>query len=212
MRGDNCTVPSDCTNSAGSPPRAWGQPYVEACGTRSQRFTPTCVGTTCSRATTLSAFTVHPHVRGDNKFYRLTCAQISGSPPRAWGQHTGRGCRYRRHRFTPTCVGTTYFARNVVLELAVHPHVRGDNFTLDNSVCIYRGSPPRAWGQLNAYRGSEQDIRFTPTCVGTTKTRFHRRASRPVHPHVRGDNKHGIIPGVTLNGSPPRAWGQRGCG
>ena len=74
--------------------------------------------------------------------------------------------------------------------------------------------------------------RFTPTCVGTTRSHDGADVGVVVHPHVRGDNalvetrtthKHRFTPtcvGTTLwmmcrrdilFGSPPRAWGQRGC-
>ncbi len=31
-------------------------------------------------------------------------------------------------------------------------------------------------------------FRFTPTCVGTTRSAARRCRSKPVHPHVRGDD------------------------
>jgi hypothetical protein len=105
----------------------------------------------------------------------LTCdepqsiSNLSGSPPRAWGQRSSgnrsawqwpvrphvRGDNAARwplgmavQRFTPTCVGTTL---------------------LDGRLAWpFSGSPPRAWGQRH-------------TCGSIC--RFF-----PVHPHVRGDN------------------------
>ncbi len=73
------------------------------------------------------------------------------------------------------------------------------------------GSPPRAWGRRSSgslARGSRpvhphvrgdddhdagagvRDVRFTPTCVGTTNGLTLVRAQPPVHPHVRGDDGH----------------------
>ena len=72
-------------------------------------------------------------------------------------------------RFTPTCVGTT--------QLSIC------------SVIKPRGSPPRAWGQLD---------HFIQEC-----------AAIQVHPHVRGDNQNGDVKLPRNSGSPPRAWGQR---
>ena len=52
------------------------------------------------------------------------------------------------------------------------------------------------------------DLRFTPTCVGTTLKPLSETKDLKVHPHVRGDNAHlPAFPGYAP-GSPPRAWGQ----
>ena len=50
--------------------------------------------------------------------------------------------------------------------------------------------------------------RFTPTGVGTMRSRVPSSATPTVHPHGRGDN---LVSGAgwwTVLGSPPRAWGQ----
>ena len=71
------------------------------------------------------------------------------------------------------------------------------------------GSPPPAWGTLRADLCLLAQVRFTPTCVGNTSSRFiwssfstgspppawgtlsHRschRCTRTVHPHLRGEH------------------------
>ncbi len=133
----------------------------------------------------------------------------TGSPPRAWGQlhHTVIGVE--PNRFTPTCVGTMIVDSFVDMAEAVHPHVRGDNYsqrnlrshharftptcvgTINTSNCCVIGkcgSPPRAWGQCS-YAG--------PTALFML-----------VHPHVRGDNNLVWPTTDPYTGSPPRAWGQ----
>jgi len=92
---------------------------------------------------------------------------------------------------------------------SVYPHVRGD----DNNVLVgniaRHGLPPRAWGRRFRQSVTQHDLRFTPTCVGTTNEKqtffsLHRglppRAwgrpyecekldeMRAVYPHVRGDD------------------------
>ena len=48
----------------------------------------------------------------------------------------------------------------------------------------------------------EQDYsRFTPTCVGTTLAARPRRGSRPVHPHVRGENSPDALRYAVTHGS-----------
>ena len=172
-RGDNHRFVTSVCARSGSPPRAWGQRLASRGDTSGNWFTPTGVGTTrrsrprsCTRA-------VHPHGRGDNAAGRPQGRPYRGSPPRAWGQRR----RYRRRglsvRFTPTGVGTTSSLALVIPSIAVHPHGRGDNeyYLLRNF--LRDGSPPRAWGQLDALAAAVSALRFTPTGVGTTA--FHAR-------------------------------------
>ena len=107
VRGDNTGTIALGNNTLGSPPRAWGQPPWIHNDSLGNRFTPTCVGTTCRRRGSTSYRAVHPHVRGDNTIAERATAALGGSPPRAWGQHVLGDGLQRRPRFTPTCVGTT---------------------------------------------------------------------------------------------------------
>ena len=69
-------------------------------------------------------------------------------------------------RFTPTCVGRILAQWCEEMKMPVHPHVRGENLTGLSSPRSWAGSPPRAWGELNAVEGMNGSTRFTPTCVG----------------------------------------------
>jgi len=179
------------TRLAGSPPRAWGQHNHRR-------------GRGGIRA-------VHPHGRGDN-MTRLAARQASrGSPPRAWGQRPQSMARCHRCRFTPTGVGTTHSIAAARRLIKVHPHGRGDN---NGSLVIEReqdGSPPRAWGQRASVGASLAPPRFTPTGVGTTQRPETNCSRKSVHPHGRGDNGHRRCDVAGVDGSPPRAWGQRSC-
>ena len=76
--------------------------------------------------------------------------------------------------------------------VAVHPHMRGENFCNRSSFARIRGTPPHAWGKLHE--------RSQPGVI------------RPVHPHMRGEN-FDLVP-VTggYEGTPPHAWGKRWLG
>ena len=50
--------------------------------------------------------------------------------------------------------------------------------------------------------------RFTPTGVGTIRSRSSKSAMHTVHPHGRGDNLPQMLLSMRIGGSPPRAWGQ----
>ena len=114
------------------------------------------------------------------------------------------------HRFTPTCVGTIIALGIQGLGAAVHPHVCGDNGRFKVQVRLYRGSPPRVWGQSPCLISLERRARFTPTCVGTMLQALQNRFHEPVHPHVCGDNQFLELLNSIIRGSPPRVWGQ--CG
>src|SRR5690606_7189550 len=110
---------------------------------------------------------------------------------------------------TPTCVGTTAQRQAGAGWWPVHPHVRGDNSSRAVSRPSGPGSPPRAWGQRRLLGAPAGDGRFTPTCVGTTRSGWRPSSGSAVHPHVRGDNDTTGASTTSTRGSPPRAWGQR---
>ena len=95
-----------------------------------------------------------------------------------------------------------------IINVAVHPHGRGDNLLAAERYQTAYGSPPRAWGQCHRFRRRFPHPRFTPTGVGTMLPRTPRQPCQTVHPHGRGDNFTRPAASSTARGSPPRAWGQ----
>src|SRR5579884_2154703 len=188
VRGDDGPVAPVAPVAPGSPPRAWGRLYRTGALDPSARFTPTCVGTTLPPQHQPVRSSVHPHVRGDDRGCFLCRVQSSGSPPRAWGRLSDHHEDDRRARFTPTCVGTTIVYRCTFILNSVHPHVRGDDDIRGQRQVVITGSPPRAWGRLNAVLADDQRARFTPTCVGTTVVEAFSSSVITVLPHVRGDD------------------------
>ncbi len=147
-RGDNASplVPSPAAPP--SPPRAWGQRTTRSFALIFWRFTPTRVGTTRRLRQRMKGMKVHPHARGDNSTAAAWSVQRCGSPPRAWGQLSHGPLLSLACRFTPTRVGTTSPWLPLPDTAAVHPHARGDNPMGSAPLPRMRGSPPRAWGQL----------------------------------------------------------------
>ena len=210
VRGDNRGVSPDARGVPDSPPRAWGQPENTVIADYRSRFTPTCVGTTRVQMPCWVHPAIHPHVRGDNRNERRIRPIHLDSPPRAWGQ-LFREQRHRvRHRFTPTCVGTTSAKRQNRPAWSIHPHVRGDNSIALSLGSWVNDSPPRAWGQRSLPLRRARYLRFTPTCVGTTTPTGSATTRCTIHPHVRGDNYDGLTAAQVSADSPPRAWGQQG--
>src|SRR5690606_16501784 len=95
-----------------------------------------------------------------------------------------------------------------VTRLSVHPHACGDNKKLVVDLVLEIGSPPRVWGQRWIMGRSQEQVRFTPTRVGTTPAPSSRPSRCPVHPHACGDNWTVQASRRCYPGSPPRVWGQ----
>ncbi len=131
---------------------------------------------------------VHPHGRGDNHISLRVGPMLTGSPPRAWGQHGQKKFSKMPIRFTPTGVGTTKGSGTAPRPKSVHPHGRGDNAISTVISSSSAGSPPRAWGQLLGVDPLGEAGRFTPTGVRTTGSRRPGPGTPSVHPHGRGDN------------------------
>ena len=187
VRGDIVAYLLSSPLHVGSPPRAWGHLLGPAAQGHGYGFTPTCVGTSGTGGCGHGVAPVHPHVRGDITFASSPRRCTFGSPPRAWG-HLDRHFRAPQgRRFTPTCVGTSLPFEGGALVSPVHPHVRGDIAGLEHRLRARVGSPPRAWGHLFAGRLVFPPLRFTPTCVGTSRRERPIRPGDAVHPHVRGD-------------------------
>ena len=70
------------------------------------------------------------------------------------------------------------------------------------------GSPPQVWGQRVADAVQPISGGFTPTSVGTTRSRGAHGPLYPVHPHKCGDNGQAAVPCQSHRGSPPQVWGQ----
>jgi len=83
----------------------------------------------------------------------------------------------QRGWFTPTGVGTMIVTFGVHHHLSVHPHGRGDNDCPGLFQERVGGSPPRAWGQFSLFPDCVENLRFTPTGVGTIYGSF--RMSSP---------------------------------
>ena len=126
-----------------------------------------------------------PHHAG----FTPTCvgtATAWGSPPHAWGQHGSL-----LHPINPR----------------VHPHMRGDSVRAAEQERQDIGSPPHAWGQLGCRVQAVHHAGFTPTCVGTARSRHSVNCWFKVHPHMRGDSFFRFTP-TCVGTPPPHAWGQ----
>ena len=133
----------------GSPPHAWGRRrtrlrhytlsrFTPTCVGKTGhisavpaclRFTPTCVGKTFSHSRLRANSTVHPHMRGEDHPRVYLFVPPDGSPPHAWGRRVSPHPASRLIRFTPTCVGKTLRRLPMSSSQAVHPHMRGEDYS-----------------------------------------------------------------------------------
>ena len=127
MRGDNFLQFADATLKGGSPPHAWGQSRRSSGGRQGRPVHPHMRGDNAGQGTARRTWSVHPHMRGDNRGEGAVVRIVGGSPPHAWGQLLVMSMSSAPDRFTPTCVGTIIHHAHHWGDLAVHPHMRGDN-------------------------------------------------------------------------------------
>ena len=150
---------------------------------------------------------VHPHMRGEYPAGSQYAERPHASPPHAWGIPIQTTTPVMSPRFTPTCVGNTSSWPPAGSSRTVHPHMRGEYFSRTQPFSHHRGSPPHAWGILYMYQWQRKLSRFTPTCVGNTRSPGGAPALSTVHPHMRGEYSKAMTFNRSQSGSPPHAWG-----
>ena len=210
MRGEEPEPFQGSLRVFGPPPRAWGRGLRRHRPNRDIGSTPTCVGKREYVVRLLRAGAVHPHVRGEERARASDPGLPEGPPPRAWGRAARMAAISMGQGSTPTCVGKRLAVRLTEAEMAVHPHVRGEEGQGAVQVPPARGPPPRAWGRGGARCRNCDRSGSTPTCVGKRQHRPPCGSDLGVHPHVRGEEGTSTLWLWPAWGPPPRAWG-RAC-
>ena len=150
----------------------------------------------------------HPHRRGEDQAMRKLTTFLLETPPQAWGRRPHARPDYQQERNTPTGVGKTRPSAVLAVELAKHPHRRGeDRFALYISE-FWKETPPQAWGRLYNFAVGINTLGNTPTGVGKTYGITAHAYLRGKHPHRRGEDAAGIPGRFALAETPPQAWGR----
>ena len=202
VRGEHLAPTTVAVAYGGSPPRAWGAPWLLVTCQGCHRITPTCVGSTTPSRLHPERGSDHPHVRGEHLIDGEPQALGVGSPPRAWGAHVGPTVSDVLGRITPTCVGSTTTRRSRPTVAGDHPHVRGEHATKKTGDVWQDGSPPRAWGAHQGHVARRDRGRITPTCVGSTHQTTSATSPPKDHPHVRGEHARPLYVDRADAGSP----------
>ncbi len=172
-RGEDVAVRQHDHVGVGTPPRAWGGPYLLSLTRSFVRNTPTGVGRTGGRGDTPGGESEHPHGRGEDHHGRADHVAVDGTPPRAWGGPWRRVHRPDSTRNTPTGVGRTRRGWSLTTTAAEHPHGRGEDVAVVALAATGSGTPPRAWGGRIYTSNLTPAERNTPTGVGRTLPDLH---------------------------------------
>ena len=171
-----------------TPPRAWGRPYRCHPHLLCQRNTPTGVGKTGDQINHQFSIQKHPHGRGEDSGFFLINPVSLETPPRAWGRQLRSFLPERFQRNTPTGVGKTNLVGADMYSAEKHPHGRGEDQTLGDTIPDCQETPPRAWGRHDCDERTIQRRRNTPTGVGKTDTNGDQQKQAEKHPHGRGED------------------------
>ena len=165
-RGEQPTLPRLTHFPNGSSPLAWGTGFRRLRVHRAVRFIPTRVGNRDISKWTENLEPVHPHSRGEQIIASIITAYAIGSSPLAWGTVPVYSLAHTPNRFIPTRVGNRPMLQAATIDMAVHPHSRGEQCRPSPSPSGQYGSSPLAWGTVRVLRFARLRCRFIPTRVG----------------------------------------------
>ena len=146
-------------------------------------------------------------MRGEHILFGKEDLTPLGSSPHAWGTPPILRWLCGTHRFIPTCVGNTHAKKGHVVQIPVHPHMRGEHHRGPKVIGLSLGSSPHAWGTHTLAAIARVVQRFIPTCVGNTCKQATGSSHCPVHPHMRGEHSRALHFQKLSCGSSPHAWG-----
>ena len=146
VRGEHVMTCVTMDRMSGSSPRARGtlddHPLLRHLG----RFIPACAGNTAWMQPRMMPNPVHPRVRGEHLIDMARSVQPSGSSPRARGTPETRHHEPAFRRFIPACAGNTVYWSLPMMQIWVHPRVRGEHRHARRLAHRAVGSSPRARG------------------------------------------------------------------
>ncbi len=209
MRGEHYRGVKESIVTAGSPPHARGAPRVRPHSGQPARITPACAGSTADHSVAERLGGDHPRMRGEHACVSLDDPSIMGSPPHARGARVDGCPRYRRHRITPACAGSTFAGPLRRGARWDHPRMRGEHVAIHASMVAVRGSPPHARGALDSGCQRVGNVGITPACAGSTAPPGHVCDPGQDHPRMRGEHSQVACSCQVAPGSPPHARGAR---
>ena len=208
MCGENTRPKHAHTTELGSSPRVRGKQDEGTFQPRRAGLIPACAGKTPSPPETFSRPPAHPRVCGENVYHRAFSQKNGGSSPRVRGKLIHACQRPADLGLIPACAGKTCTLCQVGARGWAHPRVCGENVFICTRFLHSRGSSPRVRGKRTVGSSAQRRIGLIPACAGKTKQARKRRANRPAHPRVCGENLGAPPPMPPKVGSSPRVRGK----
>ena len=136
----------------------------------------------------------------------ISCSP-SGSSPHARGTQDRPARWHAQGRFIPACAGNAEERRVEVVDIPVHPRMRGERSYADGVFACATGSSPHARGTRNRNNGPFVQLRFIPACAGNANPTVSRANVSAVHPRMRGERMWMLSASARSPGSSPHARG-----
>ena len=111
-----------------------------------------------------------------------------GSPPHTRGRFWYSPLGGSAERFTPAYAGKIIRDAENVVNLEVHPRIRGEDADFPSTWLVMLGSPPHTRGRFSITSALKCTIRFTPAYAGKITDEDNAASSSQVHPRIRGED------------------------
>ena len=157
----------------------------------------------------LSAYSDHPHIRGENLISHASQFLPFGPSPHTWGKLETVLFFHHDSRTIPTYVGKTMASPSLPPCTTDHPHIRGENIAAPTIMPAPTGPSPHTWGKLLPTSISPAPFRTIPTYVGKTFRALEAPDADSDHPHIRGENGQRHAGTSPTSGPSPHTWGKR---
>ena len=135
-------------SSSGSSPLTRGTQFHTHLMTGYKRFIPAYAGNSPVSAECKPSVAVHPRLRGELRSGKSELVSRRGSSPLTRGTQTTWIYQQSRMRFIPAYAGNSISLMSYVIGMPVHPRLRGELYSLNQSAEALSGSSPLTRGTL----------------------------------------------------------------
>ena len=188
IRGEDLSRFSISLKLTGSPPHTRGRSRNQRVNRGSKGFTPAYAGKIVHARASVSAFGVHPRIRGEDQRHFEARQYAGGSPPHTRGRWLKKLNIVQLLGFTPAYAGKITSCDRSSRRTQVHPRIRGEDLAMADIGEGDEGSPPHTRGRWGCRAGRKPWMRFTPAYAGKILSSSGLRFSIWVHPRIRGED------------------------
>ena len=189
IRGEDMLRHLNGRGFIGSPPHTRGRYAPPSQRPRLHRFTPAYAGKIYNSLPPLTAYVVHPRIRGEDSEMVSDMRGVLGSPPHTRGRSRDRSHNSVNLGFTPAYAGKICRRHVRRWWSGVHPRIRGEDYVKRLMVYFRTGSPPHTRGRSSPERPRGSVGRFTPAYAGKIDPLRQKAPAAQVHPRIRGEDR-----------------------